>query len=847
MERRTLLKHLATAAGVAASNRLGWSTDLEPGFKAPADIQIVPGLPFTKDSAPRWYSVILVRSHSKSGLIPDVQVENASILGIHPLSSSALPNVWNAFLVEIEGKSPGSSAALHVTLGGTFGARASSRLPIGLDLRRLDWEVLLNVSGPGMPDNSAGWNQIQLPALSSGDGVTWLRASFHEPPAWSGLKLHLHLRAVGSWGEFREPAVRVFLNGEAIEVSKCAGVRDQRHTYEFHSSSLRADGANSLMISLGHSGITLADAPFAIVAGGEPVTLWPFAEPVIQEEVARAPSQPSGKPLPLRPMEVREGVLRYRDGGEVALWGVNCYPQSYTEYDALKKRGVDPREAVRQNLDDFVRLGINIVRVHVFDREISDAAGNLIANDHLNVLDYLIAECSRQGVYLMVTPIAWWWSPNALADSFSNSVPKQALPMWPKMWPAEANYIRQLLAHVNPYTGRKLVDEPCLALFEIVNEPEYWTYRDITLANPRIQYELTAEKQRRGVQGVVSAWHKFAPNEEWRTPEVFAVFRYDTLLRYVNTMTAAIRDAGARQPVAYSSFFIHEPEIAQAVADSRCEAVTLGAYPGGMERLLDKVNLLGKVWNDGDAPDLLGPLDARFAKKARLVYEFDAACMMRQVIMYPYLAQLFRRIGVQVACQFQYDTKALAAFNETWPQHYLNAWHTPAKMVSFLIGGEVFRRSPRGAFFEIKDGEMAAAPLAYSFSKNVALLCAPDCYMQTGPSDWHPLAAPRSPARIMSIGACEYFQYPGNGIVDVKITGEIATVQVYPDVERPARSLTGDFRVDMTGTADKPLTILHQHEQLSELRMPGWKDEAIERLPSGILIVRKSRDRRDRG
>ena len=478
----------------------------------------------------------------------------------------------------------------------------------------------------------------------------------------------------------------------------------------------------------------------------------------------------------------------------------------------------------------------------MFDREISDAAGNLIPNDHLKILDYLIAECSRKGLYMMITPIAWWRSPNQLASSFSNQVPKQALPMWPDMWPAEANYIRQLLTHINHYTGRRMVDEPCVALFEGMNEPEYWTYRDITSGNPRVQYELTPEQQRRGMEGVVNTWCKFAPQEEWRTPEAFAVFRYEILLRYINTMIAAIRDSGGKQPIGYSSFYIHEPEIAQAVADSHCDAVTLGAYPGGMEKILDHVNLLGKVWNDGDAPDLLGPLDARFARKARLVYEFDAACMIRQVIMYPYLAQLFRRIGVQVACQFQYDTKDLAAFNEAWPQHYLNAWHTPAKMISFLIAGEAFRRTPRGARFEINGDEMVASPLAYSFSRNVALFCAPDCYMQTGPTDWRPLALPQHPARITSIGDCKYFQYAGNGIVDVRIAGGIAAFQVYPDVERPSHLLTGDFRVDMTGTVDNPLTILHRHERLSDLRMLGWTDESADHMANGLLLVRKVKD-----
>jgi hypothetical protein len=328
---------------------------------------------------------------------------------------------------------------------------------------------------------------------------------------------------------------------------------------------------------------------------------------------------------------------------------------------------------------------------------------------------------------------------------------------------------------------------------------------------------VSPEVSAQGMAGVREAWNAFVPSPEWQSPAVYGCFRYETVRRYINTMVDAIRATGARQPVAYSTFDASDVDIAQAIGDSRCDAITFGAYPGGLGGINDDRNLLAETGN--------GALDKRFAGKARLVYEFDSAGMVHQVCMYPAMARRWRNLGAQVACQFQYDTRGLAHFNPDWPIHYLNLWHTPGKIVSFLIGGELFRRMPRGKEYPTPQDDQVFPPAAVSFRRHAALLCADDCYMQAGPTDWRPQPLPASPRHILSVGSCPYFDYDGTGVVELRTDDRRADLWIYPDVVR--------LRDGLSGTAKEPLTRLEYRQHPFHLHLRGWADAKLERFDNG--------------
>jgi endo-1,4-beta-mannosidase len=204
------------------------------------------------------------------------------------------------------------------------------------------------------------------------------------------------------------------------------------------------------------------------------------------------------------------GLLRWKDTGEeIALFGVNYYPPFHWNYADLKAIGADHEQTIRADLAHFKRLRLDLLRLHVFDREISNRQGNLLDNDHLRLLDYLIEQAKGQGIYLVLTPIAWWGVPGR-SDGFSDAYPMPRMTTDPAAWAAQGRYLKQFLRHTNRYTGLSYAEDPAIAAIELINEPQYPP--DITDA---------------------------------------------TITEYINTLGQSVRASGSHKPVFYNGWGGH--------------------------------------------------------------------------------------------------------------------------------------------------------------------------------------------------------------------------------------------------------------------------------------------------
>ncbi len=423
------------------------------------------------------------------------------------------------------------------------------------------------------------------------------------------------------------------------------------------------------------------------------------------------------------------GVMRWRDSGaEVALFGVNYYAPFWHNYPDLKAVGAAHKQAIDHDVAHFARLGLDALRLHVFDREVSDREGNLLENEHLELLDYLVERAAARGIHTVLTPIAWWPVPGD-SPGFATQFTMQQMTTDARARRLQTNYLAQFARHTNRFTGRSYARDPAVVAFELINEPLY--------------PEGTADAQ---------------------------------VIEYINALADALRAAGCRQPLFYNGWLRRLP----CVAAARVDGSSFGWYPSGLvagrslrQNFLPAVNEYGgnNPWNP--------PMRA-LAGKVRIVYEFDAADIPGSYI-YPAMARAFRSGGAQVATQFQYDPLPLAPFNQGWQTHYLNLVCSPAKAVSFLIAAEAFRRLPRLQDYGPYPQSSRFPPFRVSHEEDLSEMITEREFFHSNTTDTRP-PAPERLERIVGCGSSPVARYEGTGAYFIeKLSPGVWRLEVYPD------------------------------------------------------------------
>ena len=419
-----------------------------------------------------------------------------------------------------------------------------------------------------------------------------------------------------------------------------------------------------------------------------------------------------------------QGVMRWRDDqAEVALFGVNYYAPFSVDHEGLSTLGEDHRRTIERDVAHFQRLGLDAIRLHVFDRQISDTEGKLVANEHLDLFDYLVFCCRERGIYTVLTPIAWW--PFHVGNrGFSSRFSMPEMTSQPEARRAQETYLRQFLQHVNPYTKRAYKDEPAVVAIELINEPLYAPDTSVTQVR-----------------------------------------------QYIDDLAAAVRSTGAPQPIFYNGWADNE----SAVAESSIEGCTFGWYPTG---LVSGGCLRGNYLSAVD--DYSRMRLPCLEHKAKIVYEFDAADVPGRV-MYPAMARAFRSGGAQIACQFQYDPTPLAAYNYGWQTHYLNLVYAPGKTLSFAIAAEAFRRTPRLARFGAYPDNTTFGPFRLDFARDLSVLATDEAFLNANATDERP-PTPERLQRIAGCGRSPLVEYDGTGAYFLdRLADGLWRLEVYPD------------------------------------------------------------------
>ncbi|MBC7327778.1 hypothetical protein H5T87_06650 [bacterium] len=688
----------------------------------------------------------------------------------------------------------------------------------GIDLSNLIWKVKYDKERKGqsegyqLPDyDDSAWEERKMPSLWNDLGYTWCRVKFRLPSSWRDSPLYLIIGAI-------DDNDVTYFNGEKI--GSTTGW-DILRNYRIPPELVRWGEENTLAIMVDNinAGGGIYKPPI-IISRKPVIPTSPWR--VLEKEPTKPAPKKIGNPLPVRNIKVENGVLYYEDGKEIALWGTNIYPNSWMEYDNIKKLGLDHKKVTDEDFQHLKKMGINVIRMHIFEKEIADEEGNLVENEHLDILDYVVYKCEKENIYLFLTPVAWWWSPNQI-PCFSN-IPKQNMMVNKEVVEKTKRYIQQLLTRKNPYTGKKYIDHKGFFAIEIMNEPEYFTYDDIKA------------KQKQGADYQWNVWEKWCEERgiNPEEPSFFPLFRYEYFANWLGECYKAIRETRATQVVAAPFFGSdHQDDLIEAIYLSPCEAITYSAYPGGWERMNDSRDILEEV--DANYRWFSESLsDVRLADKARLVYEFDAPALLHGAYVYPMIACLWRSLGTQVACQFQYDSIATAEFNSDWWNHYLNYLYTPSKTVSFIIGGEVFRSLPRFFPYPLPNPplrERVFDGFAVSFPFNLSLMWKDGMWMNSNPVRWNPFKISETPKLIIGVGSSPFVEYDGTGIYRISVGKNHLEIEVNPDAEINPKA-------DPMNTAvGKTLTKLYKNQRTMKIKLGGKVYEL--KVYPGVYKIRR--------
>lgn len=437
-------------------------------------------------------------------------------------------------------------------------------------------------------------------------------------------------------------------------------------------------------------------------------------------------------------MTVAAGVLAVLAAGSAsAKLDKSYYGTNYTvpfahAYRALNELGVDHKQAIDRDTYHMSRLGLNAFRLHLWDVELSDSTGNLLDNEHLELLDYLIAACEKRGIKVMLTAQTNFGNgyPEVNTDpngAFTYDYDKCRIHETPEAVEAQERYISQLVNHRNRYNGMTYAGDPDIIMMEINNEP----------CHSGSAEEITA---------------------------------------YVNRMVKALRDSGWEKDILYN--VSHNLDRTSGFYNADIDGTTYQWYPTGLVHGSQRHGNFLPALDDYHIPfDTV----AGYGRQPRIVYEYDPGDVL-DTYLYPAAARTFRKAGFDWITQFAYDPIDMARFNSEYQTHFLNLAYTPGKAVGMAIAAEVARRVPKGKDYGKFPVDTVFGDFLVSANRNLAMLNDGEMYYHTSNTTEHPKNLKKL-RHIIGVGTSPVVRTDGTGAYFIdRLDRNVWRLELMPDV-----------------------------------------------------------------
>ncbi len=180
-------------------------------------------------------------------------------------------------------------------------------------------------------------------------------------------------------------------------------------------------------------------------------------------------------------VQAKNGHLYFEDGLRARFLGFNVAARS----------NMPDHETADKMAERFASMGVNLIRLHAADNILSDApctwtcspeaplldyaSGNSRAFHPVGLerFDYFFAKLKEKGIYLHIDLLVARSFVEGDELDYPGEIPPttKRYPMYNhRLIELQKEYARQLLCHVNPYTGLAMVDDPAVITVQINNE-----------------------------------------------------------------------------------------------------------------------------------------------------------------------------------------------------------------------------------------------------------------------------------------------------------------------------------------------------------------------------------------
>lgn len=303
----------------------------------------------------------------------------------------------------------------------------------------------------------------------------------------------------------------------------------------------------------------------------------------------------------------------FESGKRIRFWGINIVASANF-----------PTHAEAERMAALLaQMGVNMTRHHHMDAfwtnpNIFGNSGSTLKLDAeaLDRFDYLVAQLQQRGIYqyldFLVNRKAYAADGIAVTNGLGSGWKIEGM-FDPKLIELQEQFIRQLLTHKNPYTGKTYGEDPACCLMEIVNEDSLF------FMQPKGGFAVEDAYYRKGLNRQFSMWlqEQYSDDkslaEVWRSSDdkrhglqgdesltdasVDALiafgrgpdkqrsaqrnrdtlrFYYEITLNYYQRLKQVIRDCGSQAPVAGSNHWSHMP--ADLLANAQLDYIDRHSY-----------------------------------------------------------------------------------------------------------------------------------------------------------------------------------------------------------------------------------------------------------------------------